>query len=64
MTGFVLSFENRFGVQYKKTSVKMESLSIEAANFEDDLVHIMKLTEGSSTIGTIYYKWIIDFLLN
>lgn len=62
VTGLVLSLENRFGVNYQKLSLKMESVNVEAANIEDDLVHVLKLVEGTSTIGK--KNWTRKFITN
>ncbi|XP_071548119.1 LOW QUALITY PROTEIN: intermembrane lipid transfer protein VPS13A-like [Panulirus ornatus] len=51
LSGFVMSAENRFGVKYQKLSIKAESLNIEAANMEQELVYVMKLVDGTPSAG-------------
>ncbi|XP_076036664.1 intermembrane lipid transfer protein VPS13A-like isoform X3 [Oratosquilla oratoria] len=51
LSGFVMSAENRSGVQYQKVSAKAESLSMEASNIEQELVIVFKLVENTNNAG-------------
>lgn len=51
LSGFVMSAENRSGVKYQKLSIKAESLNIEAANMERELVYVMKLVDSTPSAG-------------